>query len=264
MRTMKRLLWLPLLMVLFAPAVAGEGGEIEWMTDPSDALRAAEEQNRLLLVDAWAPWCAPCFEMDETTWKDPGVAEAVDPFVRLKINHDVQKLFVERYAIEHLPILLVLDPAGDEVTRVYGFHSAEQVRTLSDRLLTGYEAFAEAADARKDPEAQARAAEFLLEVGGYPRALKICKKALRRAKGDAALTARLSLALGEAQLGDGQARAATRTFSELLEDLPGTDQARGRALLGLVRSERERGRDDEADAALQQLREDFPDLAEGV
>jgi outer membrane protein assembly factor BamD (BamD/ComL family) len=70
----------------------------------------------------------------------------------------------------------------------------------------------------------------------------------------------LELRLGDAQVAAGEPKAACKSYQRLADEaaLP---EIRGKALVGLVRAERERGHEAQAAAALERLRAEFPDLA---
>ena len=58
--------------------------------DLADALERSQKENKLLLVDAAAEWCQPCKIMDQTTWSDPKVVEALAP-IAIAIQIDVDQ-----------------------------------------------------------------------------------------------------------------------------------------------------------------------------
>lgn len=61
--------------------------EIVWEKDWRKAVMRASVENKPLVVDAWAEWCAACLQMDETVWKDPKVVQIVSQhFVAAKID----------------------------------------------------------------------------------------------------------------------------------------------------------------------------------
>ena len=45
----------------------------------ADALERSKKEKKLLLVDAAAEWCQPCKIMDQTTWSDQKVVDALAP-----------------------------------------------------------------------------------------------------------------------------------------------------------------------------------------
>ncbi len=52
-----------------------------WQTDWNTAFNIAKEQHRLVFVDYFAKWCAPCRTMEETVFSRPDVQQRLADFV---------------------------------------------------------------------------------------------------------------------------------------------------------------------------------------
>lgn len=105
--------------------------------------RAAQEE-RLLLVDATAAWCAPCQAMERTTWRDAALAAWVAArAIAVQLDVDVHADVAQGLGIQAMPTVLLFR-AGKELDRVTGqrpaaellawLQAAEQGHTEVDRL----------------------------------------------------------------------------------------------------------------------------------
>ena len=103
-----------------------------------------------------------------------------------------------------------------------------------------------------------------MALGNPQAAVSHLRRSLKAMKtGDRHCRQAVELSLAEVLLDSGSARAAAKSFARLAEEA-GEPDARGRALLGLVRAESERGRAAEAELAMQRVRQEFPDLVAGL
>jgi thiol:disulfide interchange protein DsbD len=99
-----------------------------WLeNDFEGALARAKAQDKLVVVDIWAEWCAACKELDEKTWPDPRVAEWLERnAVVVRVDTDrVRKDLEKSLRILGYPTVLVLDGDGKELRRQVGFQNPE-------------------------------------------------------------------------------------------------------------------------------------------
>jgi thiol:disulfide interchange protein len=97
---------------------------ITWEQDLRSALKSASEQNRLVVVDVYAPWCGVCRHMDRTIYSDPKVASLSSSVVFLKLNADDKgegNKFSNQNQVSGLPTTIILDPKGAVINKVVGY-----------------------------------------------------------------------------------------------------------------------------------------------
>lgn len=106
-----------------------------------EALELAAAEEKVVFVDFFTTWCAPCKEMDETTFKNPDVAAwLADNTVALKIDaeaNDTNEALAERYGVRSFPNYVFVSPNGDLMDRITGKRPPEQFIEDSESALRG-------------------------------------------------------------------------------------------------------------------------------
>lgn len=101
-----------------------KASSIKWRTDFRAALAEAQRTGRPVLVDFTASWCPPCIAMKHDVWTDPSLEQAVTArYVPLLIDVDHDAATSDRFGIDAIPAILVLDGNG-QVLRRAGFLTA--------------------------------------------------------------------------------------------------------------------------------------------
>lgn len=99
-----------------------------------DAERATPP--KLLVVDFAADWCAPCRQMDRSTWTSPMLTDWLKQHaVTIKIDIDEDKARARAFGITSIPTVVVLRDRK-EVARLNGLTSASAMLERLQPLLT--------------------------------------------------------------------------------------------------------------------------------
>ena len=96
-----------------AEATKSEGPGVAWIRDLEEAQAIAIKQKRDLFIDFSAEWCAPCKELEETTFADPQMAKVLgEGYVPVSLDvseqTDADLALMGRYEVKVLPALLVV------------------------------------------------------------------------------------------------------------------------------------------------------------
>ncbi len=116
------------------PVTAGEKAKGQ-----QDGVSAADfdqliAENKVLLIDFYAPWCIPCKEMEPSLNKLAKEYEGKVTFSRIDL--DKAKPLARELNIESIPVIAVYKN-GKELKRVTGFQTTSQLRKLIKYLLEG-------------------------------------------------------------------------------------------------------------------------------
>ena len=109
---------------------------LPWITsaDDTDFSEIAEKSRLPVLLDLWAPWCAPC------RFVSPAVEEMGRAYAGrlkvVKVNVDIAQQVASRFGAMSIPTLILLD-RGVERSRKVGALREQQLRAWVDAELSG-------------------------------------------------------------------------------------------------------------------------------
>jgi len=112
------------------------GRPLPWLTDAgvADFSAVVEKSPIPVLVDFWAPWCAPCRIVT------PGIERLsrglAGQLKTVKVNTDEAPALQERFGIRGIPTLILID-GGKERDRVTGAMDVNALRQWVESRLSG-------------------------------------------------------------------------------------------------------------------------------
>lgn len=114
-----------------------------------EALVKAEQEEKLIFVDAFAVWCGPCKRMAKNVFTNPSVGEYFnDNFVNLKI--DMEKGmgldFGVDYPVSAFPTLFFISSKGDIVKKVVGGRDVKSFIDLGKEVIASFDRSGEYAE----------------------------------------------------------------------------------------------------------------------
>lgn len=101
----------------FTPHMPGRTkGADHFMTDLDAAVRKAGEEQKPLLLDFRADWCAACLELEEKTWPSDEAKKVFAAVVPVKMDFtkesETRTALESRFAIKGLPTVILLEPVS--------------------------------------------------------------------------------------------------------------------------------------------------------
>ena len=132
-----------LLAVLGAYMIVGgiqqpAGPHLDWIYDETEGLEIAKRQDKLIMLDFYASWCAACKELDHKTYADPAVAAKLDNYVNIKLDFtrssETTEALTEKYQIPGLPVVIFMDAEGMVLKRFTGFVEPEKMLSVLNEI----------------------------------------------------------------------------------------------------------------------------------
>ena len=114
------------------------GPHLDWVYDEAEGFEIAKQEDKLVMLDFYASWCAACKELDHLTYADPAVAARLADYVNVKLDFtrtsETTKALTEKYQIPGLPVVIFTDADGVTLKRFTGFVDAEKMLGILDEI----------------------------------------------------------------------------------------------------------------------------------
>lgn len=100
-----------------------------------EALAVAKAENKPIVLDLNAEWCAPCRQLERLTFPDPKVKALLEQTVFLRIDTDKHPDIAQRLGVEGLPDLRFVLPDGTIIRQLRSFQDAASFAVELEQLL---------------------------------------------------------------------------------------------------------------------------------
>ncbi|HSP07952.1 MAG TPA: thioredoxin family protein [Acidobacteriota bacterium] len=121
------------LLLIVSTAYASE--QIRWIQKYDQAVAEAQKTSRPIFVDVYADWCQWCHKLDQEVYADAKFVTYLKGYVPLKVDsedHGEGARLADKYQVDGLPAMLVLDRNGVLLNKLSGFMTAdEMIRDLT-------------------------------------------------------------------------------------------------------------------------------------
>lgn len=99
---------------------------VAWETSLEDAMRAADAEEKLILINFSSPSCGYCRKMEAAVFPLPEVLAEIEHFVPLKVDAQSALELAARYEVGPLPTFVVSRADGRPVGMVEGYHEPQE------------------------------------------------------------------------------------------------------------------------------------------
>lgn len=133
-----------ILFLIFLLASIGINGQgIEFFEGTwEEALQKAQEEDKIIFVDAYATWCGPCKRMAKFVFTDSEVGAFYNKtYISLKIDMEKPKgrAFGEDFPVSAYPTLFYINEKGELLKRVVGGQNIDQFLALGKEIAESYD-----------------------------------------------------------------------------------------------------------------------------
>lgn len=257
-------------LIVFLLAFAGQSlqaqdNEIYWYKNLDEAVEAARQTDRPMMIDFWADWCAPCRIMDAEVYTDPDLITTFqEKMIGVRIHFDLQPDMVRKFDVLALPYLVFTNSHGTVLLAHQGMLDAAGMTSIVNAFPTDMAEINRIDRILQEDEdhfpALVGMAQKLRETGFYGTSNEYFERALRQDQGKQKTVERevilYSMGLNSLVLQDG--RASVSSLERVLEEFPASGR-KPAIMLALGRAYLLREDERKARQTLTSIVEEFPE-----
>jgi tetratricopeptide (TPR) repeat protein len=199
------------------PALA----QVSWVGKFDDALRQAQSEGKLIVVDLYTDWCPPCREMAEKVYPDAKFITFSRSHVFMLLNAETNPEGVRlrsKFRVESYPTILALNAKGQEIQRLLGGRDAtnliHELQAIFDDPQPYNEYIQKAKEKTDDYGLQYRVGKRALDRKDYSLARLFLTRAAGNSNSDTAIRSRALLNLAVAGYREGKCPEALSALHE--------------------------------------------------
>lgn len=111
------------------PQIITRRGDLHFVADVAAGCNLAAEQGRPCFLFFTADWCTFCHQMEETSYRDPRVAEMAANFVCVLVDADRYPEVCRSFSVTGYPTVQFVSANGRVLNRLVGRQSAAELVT---------------------------------------------------------------------------------------------------------------------------------------
>lgn len=163
-------------VLLFSPFAVAEA-PFEDISFP-EAVKKAESDKKVVMIDFYTTWCPPCKMLDSRTWPDKRVQKWLgDHAVCIKVDAEASREFAARFKVRAYPTIVFVKPDGTILEQLVGYRSPKDFVDAAEGALSGKDPLTRAREAfeagdMNDPMRRDDFAGKLVELEENSEALK--------------------------------------------------------------------------------------------
>lgn len=104
-----------------------------------EALNKAQEENKLIFMDAYASWCGPCKMMSKRVFTSEKIGEYFnDHFINIKVDMEKGQgpELAEKYMVRAYPSLFFIDEQGEVKQYTVGYKNSRQLMSMAQEVVS--------------------------------------------------------------------------------------------------------------------------------
>src|SRR5208283_1082181 len=122
-----------IIVILLTLSACGVASELIHFKDTAtswDKIKAiAEQEKKMIFIDAYTDWCVWCKVMDKETFSGSAVANFMNEKI-VPVHYEMETGFgmmmSAKYRVNAFPTFLIFTPDGKLVSRIIGYHKSKE------------------------------------------------------------------------------------------------------------------------------------------